>query len=199
VLRLMPGGAQGSGLPLYFNVRLILESASLGEAVNRLRASDRDRPNNLTVVSPEGPAHLEVTCQSVGVLRPAGDGEALAELRAGTMLHTNHYLHPSLEHMDSSAPEIIQSRPRLARATALAGAGGRGGRFGAEDLKRLLRDHDGHPRSICRHPNPDAETGEWTTVLSAVMDVSGGVMHCSRGPPCCNEYVLYSLGARPSL
>ena len=29
-----------------------------------------------------------------------------------------------------------------------------------------LSDHESHPRSICRHPNPDTETGEWITVLS---------------------------------
>ena len=30
-------------------------------------------------------------------------------------------------------------------------------------------------------------------VLSCAMDVSEGVMWCSRGPPCCNEYMPYHL------
>ena len=34
------------------------------------------------------------------------------------------------------------------------------------ELQALLRDHENYPRSICRHPNPDEETGEWISVLS---------------------------------
>ena len=79
-------------------------------------------------------------------------------------------------------------RARLERATALAGED-----CGVSELQALLRDHENYPRSICRHPNPDEETGEWISVLSCVMDVSGGTMYCSRGPPCCNEYMRYHL------
>ena len=106
-------GEGASGLPLYFNVRRILESTTLPVAVATLRASQRDRPNNLTIVSPEGAAHLEVTCESVGVVRPEGGEGELAELRSGTVLHTNHYLEPGLQHINAKFPEIIQSRSAL--------------------------------------------------------------------------------------
>jgi hypothetical protein len=128
---------------------------------------------------------LEVTCGSVGVVRPNGgqeEGEQgegdLSALRAGRVLHTNHYLHEQLAHLNSQYPEIIQSVPRLGRANLLAdeleasNAGGGGGGGGGtcplcvSDLQALFRDHEGKPRSICRHPNTDEDTGEWITVRS---------------------------------
>lgn len=168
----------------YFNVRKVLESTSLEQAVTTLRASKRDRPNNCTIVSPQGPAHLEVTCGSVGVVRPSetaesGDEGDLNSLRPGRLLHTNHYLDKDLAHLNSQYPEIIQSVPRLERAALLADefqqanqrrrTASSDGQLGVEDLQALLRDHEGHPRSICRHPNSDEDTGEWITVRPALL------------------------------
>jgi isopenicillin-N N-acyltransferase-like protein len=176
-------GQGATGLPLYFNVRKVLESSSLEQAVTTLRTSERDRPNNCTIVSPQGPAHLEITCGAVGVIRPTATGDSSDEddlncFRGGRLVHTNHYLAKDLAHLNSQYPEIIQSVPRLGRATRLAdelqlanrhchSSSSSDGHLDVDDLQALLRDHEAHPRSICRHPNSDEDTGEWITVRSA--------------------------------
>jgi len=62
-----------------------------------------------------------------------------------------------------------------------------------EELKRILSDHDGHPKSICRHPNDDQDNGFWTTVFAMIIEPSVRRMHISRGTPCQNEFDTYVL------
>ena len=59
-------------------------------------------------VSPQGACHLEVTCGSVGVVRPQQGGEEgdLSALRSGRLLHTNHYLHDDFAHLNSDFPGV---------------------------------------------------------------------------------------------
>ena len=57
----------------------------------------------------------------------------------------------------------------------------------------MLRDHHGHPTSICRHANDHPENGFWTSVFSVVIEADAGVMHLSRGNPCGSPYESYAL------
>ena len=207
-------GEGTEGLPLCFNVRRVLESTSLAAAAATLRASRRDRPNNCTIVSPQGAAHLEITIDGVGVVRPlsseplvvqAEPTAGLGQFEGGMIVHTNHCLHPELSGLNSQFAEIFQSVPRLARATALlqpaAAAPAAAAATAMQQVgtvQAVLRDHQNFPRSTCRHSNGDEETGDWITVLSVVMDVRAGVLACARGPPCCNEYMDYSLHGSPT-
>ena len=60
-------------------------------------------------------------------------------------------------------------------------------------LQAILRDHQGHPRSICRHANDHPVTGYWTSVWSLLVDAGAGRLHLSRGNPCERPYETYDL------
>jgi isopenicillin-N N-acyltransferase-like protein len=88
-------------------------------------------------------------------------------------------------------PELIESGPRKVRMDQL---------FqheetapGLEAMKRFLADHEGYPKSICRHSNDHPEHGYWTTVFSAIVDAEAGQLHVSRGNPCEMEFEVYQL------
>jgi isopenicillin-N N-acyltransferase-like protein len=58
----------------------------------------------------------------------------------------------------------------------------------------ILRDHAGHPDSICRHPNPafpDEERLE--TVVSVLEDLTARQMYVAAGPPCQSTYEVITL------
>jgi isopenicillin-N N-acyltransferase like protein len=60
-----------------------------------------------------------------------------------------------------------------------------------EDIQQALRDHAGHPRSICRHP--DAEKDGSASIASIVIDLGAKLMHVASGPPCENAYQTVGL------
>ena len=103
--------------------------------------------------------------------------------------HTNHCLHPNLAPINKDFPELIESGPRLQRINQLLWDKP----LNVEEVKRALRDHEDHPRSICRHANDHEDTGFWVSVFSVIMEANEGRMHISRGNPCENDYEVYAL------
>ena len=178
----LPAPSRRLGVPHYFTVRGIYEADSLEGAVDAVRRAQRAIPANLMLSTPQGPADLEITLEAVHVLRDPGDG---------VVLHTNHCLHPDLVPVNDRFPELIQSGPRLERVGALLRNGD--GARNLEQMKEALRDHEGHPYSICRHPNDHPEHGFWVSVLSVLIAAEAGCMHISRGNPCENPYETYWL------
>ncbi len=181
-LNTLPAPSRQTGVPLYFILRKIFECTSLDDAVNTASSADRAIPNNVILATPQGPADLEVTLPGVFVLR----GE-----RNGLITHTNHCQHSDLQHINSEFAELIQSHARKSRVDQLTSAE-------AEPLsiarfKEVLSDHEGYPRSICRHPNNDPSSGHWRSVFSVIIEVDVPRMHISRGNPCENPYEVYSL------
>jgi isopenicillin-N N-acyltransferase-like protein len=133
--------------------RGIYEADALDGAVAAVRRADRAIPANIMLSTPQGPADMEVTLDGVDVLRPRE--------HAGVLSHANHCLHPGLRAIADEYPDLIESRSRQARVdTLLAGS-----TLLSPD-PAILRDHDGYPRSICRHPNTDPGTGHWRTVTA---------------------------------
>ena len=181
-LNTLPAPSRAVGVPHYFTVRAIYESASLDEAANAVRSADRAISANIMLATPEGPADLEITLDDVRVLRANG---------GGVLTHTNHCLHPELLSINEEFPELIQSGPRLRRIDEQLKS--LGDAVTIERLQAALRDHEGHPRSICRHTNDDPETGFWQTVFAVVIDPAGRQMHVSRGTPCDHPFEVYQL------
>ena len=179
-LNTLPAPSRDVGVPHYFTLRGLYKSRSLTSAVDAIERAQRAIPANIMLATPEGPANLEVTCEQVFVLQ---DPERLT--------HTNHCLHPELLRVNEQFPELIESGPRKVRMDQL---------FqdeetapGLEAMKRFLADHEGYPKSICRHSNDHPEHGYWTTVFSAIVDAEAGQLHVSRGNPCEMEFEVYQL------
>ncbi|MBW3542862.1 MAG: C45 family peptidase [Planctomycetes bacterium] len=184
-LNTLPAPARRVGVPHYFTLRRIYESRTVDEAVAAVRGARRAIPANIMLATPDGPANLEVTLEHVHVQRPR---------RTNGLAHTNHCLHPELTEINDRFPELIQSHSRKRRIDqllALALESDR--RVTLEDVKNALRDHEGHPRSICRHTNDDPGTGHWQTVFSVILEPQQRCMHVSRGTPCTQPYETYAM------
>ncbi|MBU2469475.1 MAG: peptidase C45, partial [Proteobacteria bacterium] len=65
-----------------------------------------------------------------------------------------------------------------------------------QTLGQALTDHEGHPNSICRHPDPAVPLGLRAESLgSMIMLPSQGAMLVAGGNPCTHEYVRYEVQA----
>lgn len=184
----LPAPTRRLGVPHYFLLRGILESSSLDQAVTAVSRAERAMPANVMLTTPQGPADLEMTVDSIKLL--TGDG-------LGIVTHTNHCLHPNLRSINDAFPELIQSHSRQARIDELLAANESSpdpARFSIEHIKEALRDHENHPRSICRHTNDDEPTGFWKTVFSVIIEPEQQQMHITRGNPCTEPYEIYRLG-----
>ena len=181
-LNTLPAPSRPNGVPHYFTVRGIYEADSLAGAVQAVRRAERAIPANIMLATPDGPADLEVTLDGV---------EILQDDSAGWVTHTNHCRHPRWLAFNEQFPELIQSHDRQRRIDGLLREGNRNPDL--EDVKRLLRDHDGYPRSICRHGNDDPKTGAWKTVFSVIIEPRARRMHISRGNPCQSPYETYQM------
>ena len=194
------GPSRRNGVGWYFLVRSIYEERSLEGVVSRISAARRAMTANAALITPDGPADLEITLDTVQVLRPtAGAGEA------ETLVHTNHCVHESLSaYNDDYAAAIYgQSFDRKARAEEMLGntpgrsSGQPGkapsGKVSVDDVKSILSDRQGYPTSINRYPNDDPSTGWQRSVVSMIVEPDAGRMHVSRGNPGDNPYELYEL------
>ncbi|MGE0607080.1 MAG: C45 family autoproteolytic acyltransferase/hydrolase [Pirellulales bacterium] len=181
-LNTLPAPARPLGVPHYFTVRGIYEADSLEGAVHAVQRAERAIPANIMLATPQGPADLEVTLDQVHVLTDDG---------SGGVTHTNHCRHPALQEINGRHAELIQSHGRQQRIDQLLSS--TQNRPDLPALKEALRDHDGYPRSICRHPNDDRATGFWQTVFSVIIEPQQRQMHISRGNPCEQPYETYTL------
>ena len=64
-------------------------------------------------------------------------------------------------------------------------------RFGVDEMKGILSDHEGRPKSICRHQDVNPKASK--TTHSLIVEPARGCMHVALGNPCQNEYITYSL------
>ncbi len=180
-LNTLPAPSRDVGVPHYFTVRGIYESNSLAGAIEAVRRAERAIPANIMLATPQGSADLEVTLDDVHVLSS----------EQGQVTHANHCKHPELLAVNKAFPELIESYPRQQRIDKLLSAAD--APLSLEAVKRALQDHEGHPRSICRHANDDPQTGEWQTVFSVIIEPDQQRMHVSRGTPCEHPYETYVL------
>jgi isopenicillin-N N-acyltransferase-like protein len=181
-LNTLPAPARSIGVPHYFTVRGIYEADSLEGAVQAVRRADRAIPANIMLTTPQGPADLEVTLDRVHVLQDAA---------LGGVTHANHCRHPELVVINGQFSELIQSHDRQRRIDQLLDLPHRSPEL--VEVQNLLRDHEGYPRSICRHANDDSKTGIWETVFSVIIEPQARRMHVSRGTPCEHPYEVYHL------
>ncbi|MEX2025729.1 MAG: C45 family peptidase, partial [Pirellulaceae bacterium] len=158
-LNTLPAPARRLGVPHYFTVRGIYEAASLEAAVHAVARASRAIPANIMLATPQGPADLEVTLEHVHVLRDEA---------AGGITHANHCRHPELLPINEQFPELNQTHSRQRRIDQLLNLPR--GNLDVEEVKRLLRDHEGYPRSFCRLASDDPKTGFWETLFCVIIE-----------------------------
>ena len=175
----LPAPSRATGVPHYFTLRELFEASSLEQAEHAVRRAHRAIPINIMLSTPDGPADLEVTIDDVRVLRPSV---------SHSVTHTNHCVHDELLPVNDEFPELIQSHDRKRRIDGLVTKA-----QDVESIKTILSDHDGYPKSICRHQNDDPTTGFWETVFALIIEPTERRMYISRGTPCSHPFEVYSL------
>jgi isopenicillin-N N-acyltransferase-like protein len=178
----LPAPSRDVGVPHYFTLRKIYEAHDLEGALHAVQRAHRAIPANIALATPQGPADLEITIEDVHLLRPEENP---------WIAHTNHCVHADLEHHNQEFPELIQSHPRKRRIDHLLSNAKNTADI--ELVKAVLRDHENHPRSICRHANEERPHGFWETVFSIIIEPDQQRMHVSRGTPCDHPYETYVL------
>lgn len=66
-------------------------------------------------------------------------------------------------------------------------------KIGVNDVKRVLRDDQGTPSSICAPPRPSQATGMTATVASFIIRPVQGTMEVAMMPALGGEYRTYEL------
>lgn len=178
------------GRPFHARTWDVLCSHTLEAAADAAAGGDRACSANFLIAQAKGAGRgaavsVETAPGAVCHLYPA----------AGVLVHANHFRDPGklgvwqplIEERRSTYHRCRRMERLLAEAVASGG-------LDAGRLEDVLRDHDGHPESICRHPNlalPEADRHE--TVASVIMDLHEGCMRVAPGPPCRAAYQEHAL------
>ena len=121
--------------------------------------------------------------------------ELLDQPLDGCCVHANHFLCAAHATADNHAQSLPDSFRRQERMTELVAQ--RLGRLTVDDFKEILGDHEGHPSSICRHahdgPHHPMLNPHGQTVAAIIAEPAQGRLHVSRGNPCENPFVEYSM------
>ena len=120
------------------------------------------------------------------VLEWIGRSHIVVEPERGVLIHTNHFLHTAARNLNEvNRLGLEHSRFRLQRIGELLER--RHGRIEAQDLMRVLADHDGYPQSVCSH-RKDA-----SSIASYCVDLRRRRLFIKNGPPCTAQIVEVSL------
>ncbi|HTJ32084.1 MAG TPA: C45 family peptidase [Dactylosporangium sp.] len=164
------------GVPYHVLLRAALDARHLGAAIKAACAPPRGASINLLVGqafaagTPGEAIDLEIAPGDAGFLHPVD----------GVITHANHF-ETALAAIDTLKGFGGSSFFRAARARRLLGAGP----IDEPLLRRVLRDHGGHPQSICRHDEPHLpEADRAESLYSVVLDLDERRMSIAAGPPC---------------
>lgn len=168
-----------------FHVRCyeVLRCTDLDAAVRVVVDEDRSCSGNFMLAQvPDQVVNLETSPEKAGASRCVG----------GCLVHANHFVDPAaLGVAERNVENSPHSQRRQARLEQLLR--GRTA-LGLADAQAALRDHAGHPYSICFHIDPAEPPEEhYESVISAIADLHAGTLYVSDGPPCEAPYTAYSL------
>lgn len=168
-----------------FHVRCyeILRSRSLDSAARVVTEGDRSCSGNFLIAQAPGHAiNIETSPHAAAFISPAG----------GCLVHSNHFIDPAA--LAVCEPPVEKNPHSYRRLDRLAGLLDRHRPVTMDDLQAALRDHEGHPYSICFHIDPEEPPEEYyESVTSAIIDLTARALYLSDGPPCANPYHRYGL------
>jgi isopenicillin-N N-acyltransferase-like protein len=173
------------GRPFHVRTWGVLCSRTLAGAVTAVAGGERSCSANFLVGRAGAPGEGAAL-----TLEAAPRGLCSFEPTGGILVHANHFRDP--QRLGIWQPIVEERRSTYHRCgrmeRLLEQAAGQGGAT-HEALRAILRDHDGHPDSVCRHPNPALpEPERLQTVVSVLIDLHAGRMDVAAGPPCTYDY-----------
>jgi len=172
--------------PFHVRTWRILHTRTLREAVAVVEDEDRSCSANFLIGQANGSAQ-------VVNIEAAPDASCRLHPALGVLAHANHFVDPErLGVWQPLAEEKTSTYQRGARMEAMLDDAR--GRLDAHGLMALLRDHDGRPDSVCRHPNlalPEEERVE--TVVSVIEDLTAHRFYVAPGTPCTHKFEEIAL------
>lgn len=169
------------GIPRVVVSRAVLGSRTPAEAIRHMLIPHRAAGYNHLLVHESGEIYsVEVSARQFALLYGL----------EGRMVHTNHYLDPKMQEIESEPDELISTRIRYFRALRLLN---QHNRHTVNSLQSIQKDHINHPDSICNHSQDGYVLDREKTITALVMDLTNRQMHASWGTPCCNPYMTFQL------
>lgn len=174
--------------PFHVRTWRMLRARTLRDAVRVVTDERHSCSANFLIGQANGTAevvNIEAAPEATCALAPEG----------GVLAHANHFVDPDrLGVWQPLAEEKTSTYQRAARMHALLAGGVRRRDLDASRLMAILRDHDGRPDSLCRHPNPQLPEEERVeTVVSVVEDLTAGRFYVAGGTPCTTPFVEIPL------
>jgi isopenicillin-N N-acyltransferase-like protein len=170
------------GVPIPILRRRIAQSRHYYEAIDLLMRSPRGASGNYLIAHRDGVAiDFEMSPKHAFPVYP----------ERGLLTHSNHFQSPIAQATGVAKFYTGDSLYRDFRARQLLEP--KIGSITVDDLKSALRDHFGHPRSICRHPHEYPGQEPTMTISSQIFDPKNAVVHIAAGQPCESEYMPVGL------
>lgn len=176
------------GVPVHVLLRALLRRRSVADAIAFAGELSFGASSNVHCADEAGDcAALECSPRGMYVLKGQG----------GTLCHTNHYLSPEPQPHERGLAESLSTRPRLARADALASGLTRAS---LADVQRILSDESDGFLSICRRPDPSVPAElRLESVAGVVMELGRRVMHVAPGIPATTGFQALGLAREAAL
>jgi isopenicillin-N N-acyltransferase like protein len=170
------------GVPRLLQVRSMLRSLTLDEALDEALRPDRASSYNNVLSSADGRVR--------NVEGSATDAEVVSPDAAGVLAHTNNYVcdrmlrYEHSRYAASSNTRYLRARSLLEEAASLPGS------IDETRLRAMLSDHESAPESLCRHGTQPSDS---KTVFWCVADVTERRVTFGRGNPCDSEAQEYAF------
>ncbi len=170
------------GIPRLVVARAVLASRRLSGALGRTLISHRAAGYNHLLADEHGELYsVEVSARKFEILYGTD----------GYMVHTNHYLTPTMKEIENEPEELISSRVRYFRANRLLR---QNSKHTIKTLQAIQKDHVNLPNSICNHNIAGTDPlDRESTITALVIDLISREMHIAWGNPCQNGYHTYYL------
>lgn len=166
------------GVPVPLIRRRVLNSTRLDDALGAVMNAERAASTNYIIAHDSGIiVNFEASPEQVYPVYP----------EAGLLTHSNHFTSTAAQVQAIGCDVGPDSLYRNQRVRDLLVP--KIGQITVDDVQAALRDHTGHPKSVCRHED-ERDTAEQRTasIASIVIDLGARTMYVASGPPCCHEY-----------
>lgn len=160
--------------------RAILDEDNVWSAAHRVRSANRAIGRNFIIISPHEGIFVETTAKR----------EVIIPIIGLPAVSTNHYTCEELRGNERCVSE--SSRLRYALLEQLVS---REELTNMKTIKKILKDHEQFPRSICRHEYESKRSIKmpYTTLASIILNPERGVLYVTQGNPCKRKYQRFCL------
>jgi isopenicillin-N N-acyltransferase-like protein len=172
------------GIPRLVVSRAVLAARTPADAIRNAVLPRRAAGyNHLIAVESGEMFNVEVSARKFGILY-ANDNY---------IAHTNHYLDPGMQVVESEPDELIGTRVRYFRTIRLLRSIQM---HSVKTMQEIQRDHINFPSAICNHADLEIDPFDREKTINAmVIDLTSRAMHIAWGNPCKNAYHTYYLNA----